>query len=419
MNKKAVSILLALGTMASSAFGMNAAAGEAQIISLAGWYDEDEMSGVLDVLNEKLGGEYVVEYTYISNADWNNVISTQLAAGEGPDIIADGGAFPARIKAGNVEDITGAAFLEGFNEVGFSLCSSEGKIYGVPSYGWFSGMWYNKDILTECGVELPKKFDDFVAACEIIQEAGYTPMGFGLADGDTANASLFGYLENGFYHHNDTNTDGIGFDEKFANGEATLSGNWDEGVKEWYTLIEKGFINPEMLGMSNQEALDNFIAGKTAFLNGGPWQYNNIKDGGISFGFMPQLSKSGEDVYMLGGPAANYGINVNTKNHDGAMTVLEALASLEVQQAIVNANPGGFSYLAGVDSTQPEEYADVAEVLAAGNIACTWDRWSVNMPSLSLFTESMSLLQGLVSGDLTVEDYLSAMDEKADSIRYN
>ena len=48
----------------------------------------------------------MIEYTYVANTDYNNVLSTQLASGEGPDIIMDGTNYPAEIKAGNVEDLS-------------------------------------------------------------------------------------------------------------------------------------------------------------------------------------------------------------------------------------------------------------------------------------------------------------------------
>ena len=104
------------------------------------WYDESNMTSIIDTLNAELGGKYVVEYTYVALDDFNNVLSTQLAAGEGPDIIADGTNFPARIKTGSVVDISDQAFVKEFNEAGFSLTNADGKIYGIPSYGWFSGI---------------------------------------------------------------------------------------------------------------------------------------------------------------------------------------------------------------------------------------------------------------------------------------
>lgn len=121
---------------------------------------------------------------------------------------------------------------------------------------------------------------------------------------------------------------------------------------------------------------------------------------------------------MIGGPAASWGINVNTKNEEGAEKVMEALASVEVQQAFIDENPGSSSYREGVTIGLPEEYADVEAVLNAGKIACCWDRWGVNMPSQSLVDEFNAQVQGLVSGELSVEDFLKALDSKADSIRY-
>lgn len=383
------------------------------------WYDEDDMEGVLEAINTELAGEYEVEYMYVANSDFNNVLSTQLAAGEGPDIIADGANFPARIKAENVEEITGTDYLANFNEAGFALCSDGDKIYGIPSYGWFSGIWYNKDIFEQNGInEVPETFDEFVAMCDTLSANGVQPLGFGLADGDTALHSLLGYLENSFYHNNSANPDGINFDVLFAKNEKTMNGALNDSVEKWSVLIEKGYINEEMLGVSNDQALADFIAGKTAMFNGGPWQYTSFADAGMNFGMMPHLSESGTNKYMVGGPAVNFGINVNSKNKEGAQAVLKAMASVAVQQAFVDANVGGFSYCAGVNAQMPEEYNDIKDIIDAGNIACTWDRWSVNMPSQSLFDEAKSALQGLIVGGYTVEDYLKELDDMATSIRY-
>lgn len=393
--------------------------GNGEPITFMCWYDEDDMEGILNAINTELAGEYTVEYTYVSQSDYNNVLSTQLAAGEGPDIVADGANFPARIKAGNVMDITGSDYLADINEAGFALCSTGDKFYGVPSYGWFSGIWYNKDLLEKNGItKLPATFDEFVAMCDTLSAKGVQPMGFGLADGDTALHSLFGYLENSFYHNNEENSLGIDFDTEFSNGKKTMSGNIDNSVKKWATLIDKGYINADMLGVSNDQALADFIAGKTAMFNGGPWQYTSFKDAGMNFGMMAHLSESGENKYMIGGPAVNFGINVNAQNEDGAKKVLAALASVTVQQAFVDANVGGFSYRSGVTAQMPAEYDGIADVINIGNIACTWDRWSVNMPSQSLVDEAKAQLQGLVTGDLTVETFVQTLDDEADSIRY-
>lgn len=420
MKKRMVSLAACLamsGTLMAGA-ASTVMASEGETVTFMGWYEEEMMAPVLEALNEKLEGKYSVEYTFVSSTDYNNVLSTQLAAGEGPDIVADGTGFTARIKAGNVVDISDREYISEFNEAGFILCSEDEKIYGIPSYGWFSGMWYNVDILNEAQVEIPKTLDEFIAACGAIEAAGYESLGLGLADDSPTNSMLMGYLENSFYHNNDANELGTDFDKAFAYGEVTMEGNINKYVAEWCKLIEEGYINAEMLGVSNEEALNNFIAGKSAFFYGGPWQYSNLKESGINFGMLPGLSATGENLYMLGDPGACFGINTNTKNMEGAEAVLEALASVEVQQAFVDANAGGFSYRSGVVADMPEEYANVKEIIEGGNISLPWDRWAVNMPAASLNDESVAQIQGLISGDITVDDYVAALDYKADSIRY-
>ena len=66
----------------------------------------------------------------------------------------------------------------------------------------------------------------------------------------------------------------------------------------------------------------------------------------------------------------------------------------------------------------PEEYEYVADIINNGNIAFPSDRWSVNLPSQSLFDEFTAQLQGVISGDISGDDLVKAIDTKADSIRY-
>ena len=138
-------VTLALGLTMAAVFAAGTAVpvlAEDNPVTFTCWYDEDDMEGIIQAINDELGGAYTVDYFYVAQSDYNNVLSTQLAAGEGPDIVADGTNFPARIKSGAVEELTGADYLGEFNEAGFALCSDGEKVYGIPSYGWFSGICY-------------------------------------------------------------------------------------------------------------------------------------------------------------------------------------------------------------------------------------------------------------------------------------
>lgn len=442
MRKKVISILLSammVSTMAlgcgsnatQTADGSSDQAAEAQNggdtqtekkasgdnkITMMCWYEESTMDSVIEEINKQLNGEYEVEYTYVANSDYNNVLSTQLASGEGPDIIADGANFPARIKAENVVDITDMGLDEGFSKDGMTLCSMDGKVYGLPCYGWFAGVFYNKDLLAQAGIsEVPQTFDEFLDVCQKLSDNGIAPLSLGLADGDNGLHAFSGYLESNFY---EVAEEGKGFDNKFATNQTKMDGVLNPYMEKWMKLVENGYITSDMVGISHEQAKEIFMTGKAAFYYSGPWDYNDFKDAGLSFGVMPFVGEKAETNYLIGGPAASWGINANTDNMDGAEKVLKAIASVEVQQAFVNENAGGSAYREGVTTGLPEEYADVQEALEKGRIACCWDRWSVNMPSQSMIDEINSQIQGLVAGDLDVSAFLQTLDSKADSIRY-
>lgn len=388
---------------------------EKTVVSMTGWYDEANMKNIIDTINKQLGGDITVEYTFVNLQQYNNVLSTQLAAGEGPDILSDGASFPARIKAGNLVEITGSDYIKNFNEAGLSLCSTQGKVYGVPSYGWYSGLWYNKDIFEKNGVAIPETFDELVAACDKLSQNGVKPLGFGLSDGDTAWHSLVGFLENSFYNNGGP---GKQFDSDFAFGKAKMTGTLNQYMDKWSVLVKKGYINKTMLGISNEQAVSDFVAGKTAMLNGGPWQYDTLKKAGINFAMISHLGSDKNNKWLVGGPAVSYGINKNSKNVEAAKKVLAAIASQEVQQSILDSNKGAFSYYVGLKPEIPAEYDAIKDVLSKGNVGVCWDRWGVNMPAQTLIDEAVKSLQGVVAGTLTTEQFTEALDAKADSIRY-
>lgn len=384
-------------------------------ISMIGWYEENIMEDTIQKINESLEGGYTLEYTFVNLKQFNNVLSTQLAAGEGPDIVMDGASFPARIKANYLLEITNEDFVTNFNEAGLELSSANGKVYGIPSYGWYSGVWYNKEIFETYNLTPPETFAELLEVCQTLTDHGVQPLGFGLSDSDTAWHSLVGYLENAFYNGGTQTTE---FDTKFAEGEVTLSGNLDPYVNEWAQIIKKGFIDEKMLGISGEQILPDFLAGKIAMFNGGPWHYEQLKGGDIEFGMFSHLGNDKDEKWLVGGPAANFGINKNSKDPEGAKKVLALLASEEVQKTIVESNVGGFSYFKGIDTEIPEEYNDIKDVLAAGRVGVLWDRWGTNMPGQTMIDEGIKQLQGMVAGMTTTEQFLKAMDDKANSIRY-
>ena len=238
-------------------------------ITMMCWYEEGTMDSVIEAINTQLNGEYVVEYTFVSNADYNNVLSTQLASGEGPDIIADGANFPARIKAENVMEITDTGLADGFSKDGLALCSMDGKIYGIPCYGWFAGVFYNTDLFEQAGITaVPQTFDEFLDVCKKLNDSGIAPLSMGLADSDNGLHAFSGFMESNFY---EVTEEGKDFDYNFAIGTAKMDGTLTPYMENWMKLVENGYITSDMVGISGEQAKEAFMTGKAAMFFTGPW----------------------------------------------------------------------------------------------------------------------------------------------------
>ena len=44
-------------------------------ITMMCWYEEGTMDSVIEAINTQLNGEYVVEYTFVSNADYRSILA--------------------------------------------------------------------------------------------------------------------------------------------------------------------------------------------------------------------------------------------------------------------------------------------------------------------------------------------------------
>lgn len=84
------------------------------------------------------------------------------------------------VENGKTYDLTDYAEENGWNDTftsaALDLCTLDGKLSGYPTSYNALGVYYNKSIFDECGIEVPTTFDEFEAACATLKENGYTPM---------------------------------------------------------------------------------------------------------------------------------------------------------------------------------------------------------------------------------------------------
>ena len=74
------------------------------------------------------------------------------------------------IEAGQIADITDdimadQSFAEGFLDGMTDVLEVDGRIYGLPCEVQANGIWYNKKLFEQCGLEIPETYEELLNVC--------------------------------------------------------------------------------------------------------------------------------------------------------------------------------------------------------------------------------------------------------------
>ena len=139
-----------------------------------------------------------IDITVQENEAFKQALQTSLQAGDVPDIFQSwgGGGLREQVDAGLVMDITDAAaeFDSEFNGAAASMMEIDERMYGVPFDLGIVGVWYNKALFAEAGIDgPPATWDEMLEDVQTLKDAGITPIS--LAAGDKWPAMFwYGYM---------------------------------------------------------------------------------------------------------------------------------------------------------------------------------------------------------------------------------
>lgn len=157
----------------------------------------------------------------------------------------------------------------------------DGRIYVIPADGVGVGIYYNKTIFAEVGVEPPTTWSEFLAIQEKIKDAGYIPFVIQAGPQNVYMHWVDGILQSQLIHDKidkwDTNGNGfldipeicLAIDEGTFPDVDTMKNMWHL-VKEWSQYWPKGFT-------SDIDILQTFAAGQGAMMLEGSWAVQMLK----------------------------------------------------------------------------------------------------------------------------------------------
>ncbi|MCB9460139.1 MAG: carbohydrate ABC transporter substrate-binding protein [Anaerolineaceae bacterium] len=143
-------------------------------VTLTIWYNSaspDAFVNVFERWAEETGN--AVELVAIPADGFENAVLTRWAAGERPDIM-EYHATPAavlQLNTENLQDLSDEAFIELAPALYPALGTVDGHTYAaITSFPQVFGLYYNKQVLADAGIEPPQNFTELAAACETLKE---------------------------------------------------------------------------------------------------------------------------------------------------------------------------------------------------------------------------------------------------------
>jgi len=165
-----------------------APAADAIELVLGSWRVDDvaQMETILAAFTAENPGN-TVKFDPTNPPDYNTTLRAQLEGGTGPDLMYLRSYANSRIlfADGFVEplDAMKDELVAAYGEANLvPWATLEGQSYGVPIIAVSHGIYYNKQIFSDLGLEIPTTWEQLIADAQTIKDAGFIP--FANASGD-------------------------------------------------------------------------------------------------------------------------------------------------------------------------------------------------------------------------------------------
>ncbi|MDY3919576.1 MAG: ABC transporter substrate-binding protein [Candidatus Limivivens sp.] len=264
MKKSAVAVLLtaamALGTLPAAAFAEESAK-PYEGVTLSMWiYTAEYNDGtraIMDKATEELGMEFAIEISP-GGTDGDNLIKTRCNSGDLPDIVNynSGSLLTALNPKEHFLDITNEEMTAKFDETFTSTVSQDGAIYGAPFTTTQGGaVVYWKPDYEELGLEVPKTWDEFVANCQALKDAGKSPVYLASGSTWTTQVLFLGDNYNVLAKNPSFADDFTAGTAKFATDEGALAG-W----QKYEDLVD--MYQPDYTAATYEDGLEAMATGQ-------------------------------------------------------------------------------------------------------------------------------------------------------------
>ena len=379
------------------------ASGEKVTISLLSW-NTDEILGEFIAGFEQENPNIKIDLQYVPPVQqYVDKFSVLAASGQMTDMFYIAAENKQEvISKGVAEDISDMEIFSRIDPATSATYGKDGKIYGYSPDAWIGGIFYNKDLFEQAGIEKePETWQDFVDCAAKLKAIGVEPY---LDDADNVHN-----LAQDLYQCSVISQEPDA-DVQINEGKATFQEKYTEPLKLWYNdMIASGLYSQMALGLNSDQVIDMFANGEVAMMHGGPWNIAMIeqKNPELNYDIFGLSDNSGNRV--LPG-AVNVGLSVSTtsEHKDACRAFIEYMARDEniVKWLKVTNNA---IIVEGIDYTMGTVFEKFKGDAVSGSFYLPQIVWN---NSSGIYKEFLSGIQDTITGADTIENIPVRLDEK-------
>ena len=397
---------------ASEASGTETAdSGEVQEITWMFWDDltatEDLISkGYADVIerfNKDYEGKYHVTAITTNLEEYYPKLNALVASGDTPDvfIVSPGPNLTDYVDPGvaaPLDSYLADGWKDTFtSDAVFSQMTYDGQIYAVPLNIAAACAFYNTEMFEAAGAEVPKTWDEMIAACDKLQAAGYTPITIS-AGTAWCLSMVAGYL---------CEMEGVDL-AALADGSASWTDGKLASAAEKLVQLSQ-YFQKTAAGDTNDVATANFYNEEAAILIQGSWAIAQINGSNPDF-----ESRCG--VFQFPGverviaKSDSLAMSSSTRNPEACIALMKYFTDDTAQK--YTAEVGGKIPVTNVEydaSVAPAQLGYVMDVFS--NATGTFGFYNESMPTTEAGSFFDDTMVSVFLGDMTPEQAATEMED--------
>lgn len=289
----------------------------------------------------------------------------------------------------------------------------DGKNYTIPLVFGSWGTFYDENLFTEKGWEIPKDWDSFLATSEKIKGDGIYPY---IHTGKYPYYIVGGLLNTGFVSENGDDPQ-ILKDQEAAKEGSFKNDAVANTLNKIVDMREKGYFDNASFGMNHTDSQMLFLQHKDAMIPNGLWLENEMKKDvpeGFKFGFIPSVMQKPGGKYVAIPYTSNIAIAKKAKNPETAKAFIEFIFTKQTAVRWAELTGALMNVKADLESSGASDVVKTAMKYFNGSDTIVAPVFKL---SADLEQAENDATIALLQGSITPEEWMDRMEKAAAKVR--